>query len=113
MRAARLIGDAGRLQGAVVNISLVGPDNMLLRQLVRQMIARGHIIVAAVGNDGPAAPKDAMGCGHTGAKRTKTTHFRTAVALTAILSLTASGNSGNSGLGRPRARLVTQAPPLP
>jgi len=83
---------------------------MVLRQLVRQMIARGHIIVAAVGNDGPAAPKDAIGGGHTGAKRMETTHFRTAVAVTAILRLTASGNSGS---GRPRARLVTQAPPLP
>jgi hypothetical protein len=43
-------------QIAVVNISLVGPDNLVLRQVVKQMIARGHIIVAAVGNDGPAAP---------------------------------------------------------
>jgi subtilisin family serine protease len=43
-------------QVAVLNISLVGPDNMVLRRVVEQMIARGHIIVAAVGNDGPAAP---------------------------------------------------------
>jgi len=41
---------------AVINISLVGPDNLVLRELVRQMVARGHLIVAAVGNDGPAAP---------------------------------------------------------
>jgi subtilisin family serine protease len=41
---------------AVINISLVGPDNLVLRELIRQMIARGHLIVAAVGNDGPAAP---------------------------------------------------------
>jgi hypothetical protein len=41
---------------AVINVSLVGPDNMILRQIVQQMIARGHVIVAAVGNDGPAAP---------------------------------------------------------
>jgi hypothetical protein len=41
---------------AVINISLVGPDNLILRQVVKQMIARGHIVVAAVGNDGPAAP---------------------------------------------------------
>jgi len=40
---------------AVINISLVGPDNQVLRQVVRQMIERGHIVVAAVGNDGPAA----------------------------------------------------------
>ena len=43
-------------QVAVINISLVGPDNLMLRQVVKQMIARGHIVVAAVGNDGPAAP---------------------------------------------------------
>lgn len=41
---------------AVINISLVGPPNILLEQIVRTMIARGHVIVAAVGNDGPAAP---------------------------------------------------------
>jgi len=43
-------------QVAVINISLVGPDNQVLRQVVRQVIAHGHIVVAAVGNDGPAAP---------------------------------------------------------
>jgi subtilisin family serine protease len=41
---------------AVINISLVGPDNLILREIVRQMIAHGFVIVAAVGNDGPAAP---------------------------------------------------------
>ncbi len=40
----------------VINVSLVGPDNALLKQLVASLIARGHLIVAAVGNDGPAAP---------------------------------------------------------
>lgn len=39
----------------VVNVSLVGPRNVLLENVVRMVIARGHIIVAAVGNDGPAA----------------------------------------------------------
>lgn len=39
----------------VINISLVGPPNILLEQLVRATLARGHLIVAAVGNDGPAA----------------------------------------------------------
>lgn len=42
-------------QVPVINISLIGPANVLLQQLVRNLIARGHIIVAAVGNDGPAA----------------------------------------------------------
>ena len=41
---------------AVVNISLVGPKSALLTSLVRAMVGRGHLLVAAVGNDGPAAP---------------------------------------------------------
>ena len=40
----------------VINVSLVGPPNRMLESVVRAVIARGHIIVAAVGNDGPAAP---------------------------------------------------------
>ncbi len=40
----------------VINISLVGPANGLLEQLIRLVTARGHIVVAAVGNDGPGAP---------------------------------------------------------
>lgn len=41
---------------AVVNVSLVGPDNVALRRVVEALSARGHVIVAAAGNDGPAAP---------------------------------------------------------
>lgn len=40
----------------VINISLVGPDNPVLARAVQAMLARGHVLVAAVGNDGPAAP---------------------------------------------------------
>ena len=40
----------------VINVSLVGPPNAMLENVVRMVIARGHVIVAAVGNDGPAAP---------------------------------------------------------
>jgi hypothetical protein len=40
----------------VINVSLVGPKNVLLERVVSALIARGHLIVAAVGNDGPAAP---------------------------------------------------------
>lgn len=41
----------------VINVSLVGADNALLRQTIHAMQERGHLIVAAVGNDGPnAAP---------------------------------------------------------
>ena len=41
---------------AVINVSLVGPDNLALAQIVRALTARGYLLVAAVGNDGPAAP---------------------------------------------------------
>lgn len=41
---------------AVINLSLVGPDNQLLERAARSLLARGHVLVAAVGNDGPAAP---------------------------------------------------------
>jgi len=41
---------------AVINISLVGPKNLLLARVVAALIARGYVIVAAVGNDGSAAP---------------------------------------------------------
>jgi hypothetical protein len=43
-------------QVAVINVSLVGPKNALLERVIAALIARGHLIVAAVGNDGPAAP---------------------------------------------------------
>ena len=43
-------------QPSVINISLVGPRNALVEQAVRLMLARGIKVVAAVGNDGPAAP---------------------------------------------------------
>lgn len=41
---------------AVINVSLVGPKNALLEIIVRSLLERGYVIVAAVGNDGPAAP---------------------------------------------------------
>lgn len=40
----------------VINVSLVGPANALLETVTRAVLARGHVIVAAVGNDGPATP---------------------------------------------------------
>jgi subtilisin family serine protease len=40
----------------VINVSLVGPANRMLENVVRLVVARGHVVVAAVGNDGPAAP---------------------------------------------------------
>ena len=43
-------------QVPVINVSLVGPRNRLLERAVARVIERGHAVVAAVGNDGPAAP---------------------------------------------------------
>ncbi|MEP6547191.1 MAG: S8 family serine peptidase [Gammaproteobacteria bacterium] len=40
----------------VINVSLVGPNNAALEAAVRSLIRSGYVIVAAVGNDGPAAP---------------------------------------------------------
>jgi len=40
----------------VVNISLVGPANPLLEQAIAAAAHQGVLVVAAVGNDGPAAP---------------------------------------------------------
>jgi subtilisin family serine protease len=41
---------------AVINVSLVGPRNRVVEAVVARLVARGFVIVAAVGNDGPAAP---------------------------------------------------------
>ena len=40
----------------VINVSLVGPANRTLERAVAAMLRRGHILTAAVGNDGPNAP---------------------------------------------------------
>lgn len=40
----------------VVTISLVGPNNAVLRRAIGAAQRKGVIVVAAVGNDGPAAP---------------------------------------------------------
>lgn len=40
----------------VINLSIVGPPNQTLARTVAAMLKRGHVLVAAVGNDGPAAP---------------------------------------------------------
>lgn len=49
-------GWMARERVAVINVSLVGPRNKLMQRVVEALVARGHVIVAAVGNDGPAAP---------------------------------------------------------
>lgn len=53
---AAAFGWLAREQVAVINVSLVGPRNALLDRVIAKLVKRGHVIVAAVGNDGPAAP---------------------------------------------------------
>lgn len=57
--ASAIVKALGWLAGrnpAVINISLVGPANKLLERAIRIVRSRGIGVVAAVGNDGPAAP---------------------------------------------------------
>lgn len=53
----RALAWLARKKIAVVNISLSGPPNALLAAATAAFIRRGHVLVAAVGNDGPAAPE--------------------------------------------------------
>lgn len=53
---ARALGWLAARRVAVTTISLVGPDNKLLAAAVAAAQRKGMLIVAAVGNDGPAAP---------------------------------------------------------
>jgi hypothetical protein len=55
-RIAQALAWLARQQVGVINLSLVGPSNGVLERTVAAMLARGHLLVAAVGNDGPAAP---------------------------------------------------------
>ncbi len=48
-------GWMARERVGVINVSLVGPRNKLMERVVKTLVSRGHVIVAAVGNDGPAA----------------------------------------------------------
>ncbi len=41
---------------SVINMSLAGPDNQILAKVIEKMLARNFVIVAAAGNEGPAAP---------------------------------------------------------
>lgn len=52
----RALGWLASKQPRVINISLVGPQNLIMTRAIQQVRARGIQVVAAVGNDGPAAP---------------------------------------------------------
>lgn len=52
----RALGWMVQVRAPVINISLVGPPNLALEAAIAAVQRRGHLVVAAVGNDGPAAP---------------------------------------------------------
>jgi hypothetical protein len=56
LSVVRALGWMAEARVPVVNISLVGPPNAVLAAGVAALVAKGHLLVAAVGNDGPAAP---------------------------------------------------------
>lgn len=41
---------------SVVNMSIAGPESAMLRAVIERLQGKGVVVVAAVGNDGPAAP---------------------------------------------------------
>jgi hypothetical protein len=53
---ARALGWLSQQGVQVITISLVGPDNPILSRAIVGVQSRGAVVVAAVGNDGPAAP---------------------------------------------------------
>jgi hypothetical protein len=53
---ARALSWLAEQKTPVISMSLVGPPNLLLAAAVKALVARGYLVVAAVGNDGPAAP---------------------------------------------------------
>lgn len=55
-RIAGALAWMAREQVPVINLSIVGPPNRTLERAVAALQKRGHLLVAAVGNDGPAAP---------------------------------------------------------
>jgi subtilisin family serine protease len=57
--ASAIVRALGWLAGhrpQVINISLVGPPNALVQRAIQIVQSRGIEVIAAVGNDGPAAP---------------------------------------------------------
>jgi hypothetical protein len=52
----RALGWLSSKRPQVINISLVGPPNRLVQRAIQIVQSRGIEVVAAVGNDGPAAP---------------------------------------------------------
>ena len=55
---ARALGWLAENNVLVANISLAGPPNIILEAAVNAFLKRGHVIVAAAGNEGPASPPE-------------------------------------------------------
>ena len=55
---ARALGWLAENNVPVANISLAGPPNIVLEAAVKAFLKRGHVIVAAAGNEGPASPPE-------------------------------------------------------
>lgn len=55
MDLARAIDMLEARRVPIINMSLSGPDNLILAQTVADAVKRGTIVVAAAGNDGPRA----------------------------------------------------------
>lgn len=53
---AKALGWLAAHRPGVINVSLVGPPNRVMERAIAATRSRGIAIVAAVGNDGPAAP---------------------------------------------------------
>lgn len=56
LAVARALGWLVSSDSKVVTISLVGPRNLVVERAINAALARSVVVVAAVGNDGPAAP---------------------------------------------------------
>ncbi|MBL8781008.1 MAG: S8 family serine peptidase [Alphaproteobacteria bacterium] len=50
---ARALDWLSRQKVAVINLSLAGPANPVLEEIAKRMVDSGHVLVAAVGNEGP------------------------------------------------------------
>src|SRR5207244_3440686 len=62
---AEAFGWLAREHVPVINVSLVGPPNTMLAVIVQDVLSRGYLIVAAVGHDGPTAPRRSVRWRHS------------------------------------------------
>jgi hypothetical protein len=89
-------------QPHVINISLVGPPNLLMRRAVLGISRRGIPLIAAVGNDGPAAPPQYPAS------------YPGVISVTAVdgrgMTLLEAGNAAHISFGAPGADMAAARP---